>query len=413
MKENKMTKLPLDGIRVLDFGQMWAGPHVTQWLSVAGAEVIKIETSLKIDFMRNVGIPATVPVKERTPNHGSAFASLNYGKKSLTLNMNQPRSKELFKQLVKISDVVAENFGGAVMDRWGLGYGDLKQVKSDIILYAGSGYGRTGPHSERPSYAEIVEAFDGSSYMNGYPGGEPNTVGVAPWMDAGQAQHGAFAILCALYHREQTGEGQQIDAAMIEGSANFLGELLMDTIMNDRVGERTGNRDSVMAPHGCYRCRGEYGWVAIAVGNDTEWDALCATMGNPPWTRQPEFSSQFERGRNQDILDKHLEEWTRERDAYQITAVLQGAGVMAGPSLGPKGLVDDPHLKERGFFVENDHPVIGRLIYAGLPFRLSNAPRGNYGPSPLLGEHNDYVLGHLLGLPREEIEGLVKDKVLL
>ena len=365
-----MAKLPLEGIRILDFGQMWAGPHVTEWLSVAGAEVIKIETSLKIDFMRNVGIPATVPMKERTPNHGSAFASLNYGKKSLTLNMNTLQAKDVFKKLVRISDVVAENFGGAVMDRWGVGYNDLKKIKPDIILYQGSGYGRTGPHSERPSYAEIVEAFDGSSYLNGYPGGEPNTVGVAPWMDAGQAMHGAFAIICALYHREQTGEGQQIDAAMIEGSANFLGEALMDTIMNDRVGERMGNRDNSMAPHGCYRCRGEYNWVAIAVSNDTEWEALCGAMGNPPWTTKPEFADQLKRLQNQDELDRHIGEWTKDQDAYHVTDVLQKAGVMAGPSLGPKELVEDPQLKDRGFFIENDHPVIGRLLYAGLPFRL-------------------------------------------
>jgi benzylsuccinate CoA-transferase BbsF subunit len=408
-----MARLPLEGMRVLDFGQMWAGPHLTEWLSVAGAEVIKIETTLKIDFMRNVGIPATVPVKERTPNHGSAFASLNYGKKSLTLNVNTPQAKDIFKKLVKISDVVTENFGGAVMDRWGVGYNDLKKIKPDIILYQGSGYGRTGPHSERPSYAEIVEAFDGSSYLNGYPGGGPNTVGVAPWMDAGQAMHGAFAILCALYHRELTGEGQQIDAAMIEGSANFLGEPLMDTIMNNRIGERMGNGDNVMAPHGCYRCRGEDRWVAIAVSNDSEWKALCAVMGSPSWAGQSEFGNQLSRWHNSNELDKHIQEWTREQDAYDVTRVLQNAGVMAGPSLGPGELVEDPQLKDRGFFVENDHPVIGKLIYAGLPFRLSNAPRGNYGPSPLLGEHNNYVLGQLLGFSQAEIERLSIDKVLL
>ena len=408
-----MANLPLQGIRILDFGQMWAGPHVTEWLSVAGAEVIKIETTLRIDFMRNVGIPATVPIKERTPNHGSAFASLNYGKKSLTLNMNTPQAKDIFKRLVRISDVVTENFGGAVLDRWGVGYNDLKEIKPDIILYQGSGYGRTGPHSERPAYAEIVEAFDGSSYLNGYRGGEPNTVGVAPWMDAGQAMHGAFAIMCALYHREQTGEGQQIDAAMIEGSANFLGEALMDTVINDRVGERVGNRDNFMAPHGCYRCRGEYGWVAIAVSNDAEWASFCEAMGNPLWTKNPQFADQLSRFQNQDELDQNIEAWTKDLDAYHVTDVLQKAGVMAGPSLGPKELIEDPQLKDRGFFIENDHPVIGRLLYAGLPFRLSNAPKGNYGPSPLLGEHNDYILGELLGFSKTDIEGLVKDKVLL
>ena len=408
-----MKKLPLDGIRVLDFGQMWAGPHVTEWLSVAGAEVIKIETSLRIDFMRNVGIANTVPIKERTPNHGSAFASLNYGKKSLTLNMNTQQARDIFKRLVKISDVVAENFGGAILDRWGVGYADLKEIKPDIILYQGSGYGRTGPFVERPAYAEIVEAFDGSSYLNGYPGGEPNTVGVAPWMDAGQAMHGAFAILSALYHREQTGEGQQIDGAMIEGSANFLGEAMMDAIMNDRVGQRMGNRDSVMAPHGVYRCKGDYGWVAIAVSNDAEWRAMCKAMGNPDWTDRPEFSDQNSRWNNQDELDTHIQAWTKERDAYQITDLLQQAGVMAGPSLGPKELVDDPQLKHRGFFVENDHPVIGRIQYAGLAFNLSNAPKGNYGPSPLLGEHNYYVLSQLLGFSQAEIENFTKEKVLL
>ncbi len=408
-----MSKLPLDGIRVLDFGQMWAGPHVTEWLSVAGAEVIKIETSLRIDFMRNVGIANTVAIKDRTPNHGSAFASLNYGKKSLTLNMNTQQAREIFKKLAKISDVVAENFGGAILDRWGVGYNDLKKLKPDIILYQGSGYGRTGPFVERPAYAEIVEAFDGSSYLNGYPGGEPNTVGVAPWMDAGQAMHGAFAILCALYHREQTGEGQQIDGAMIEGSANFLGEAIMDSIMNKRVGKRIGNRDAVMAPHGAYRCKGDDSWVAIAVSSDSEWAAMRKVMGNPEWAKKPEFATQLSRWNNQDELDAHVEAWTKDRDAYGVTDLLQKAGVMAGPSLGPKELVEDPQLVERGFFVENDHPVIGRLKYAGLAFNLSNAPKGNYGPSPLLGEHNNYVLGQLLGFSKEEIETFAKEKVFL
>ncbi len=407
-----MSKLPLEGIRVLDFGQMWAGPHVTEWLSVAGAEVIKIETSQRIDFMRNVGISSAVPMKERTANHGSAFASLNYGKKSLTLNMNTQEAREIFKKLVKISDVVSENFGGAILDRWGVGYNDLKKIKPDIILYQGSGYGRTGPFVERPAYAEIVEAFDGSSYMNGYPGGEPNTVGVAPWMDAGQAMHGSFAILSALYHREQTGEGQQIDAAMIEGSANFLGEAIMDAFMNERVGERMGNRDSVMAPHGAYRCKGGYSWVAIAVSNDGEWKAMCTAMGNPAWAKSPEFATQLARWKNQDELDRKITEWTKEKDMYEVADVLQKAGVMAGPSLGPKEVTEDPQIKYRGFMVENDHPVIGHLSYAGLAFNLSNAPKGNYGPSPLLGEHNEYVLQKLLGYAKEEIDALVKAGVL-
>jgi len=405
-----MQKLPLEGIRIMDFGQMWAGPHVTQWLVVMGAEVIKVETSVRLDFMRMVGAPPAL--QDKAPNAGSGFACINNGKKSITLNMNQPRARELARELVKICDVVTENFGGPILERWGLGYSELKKLNPKIIAYAGSGYGRTGPHSERPSYAEIVEAFDGSTSVNGYPGGEPNTVGVSPWTDATQAMHGAFAIMAALYHRSKTGEGQYIDAAMIEGSANFLGELVMDYIMNGRIGECMGNRDKVMAPQGCYHCQGEDEWVAIAVSNDEEWKAFCSAIGNPEWTRKEEFIDEVSRWNNQDELDRHVEEWTRKHDKYEVMHILQKAGIAAGASLSVQGVAEDAHLKEREFFVETEHPVMGKLPYARLPWRINNAPEGYYNYAPLLGEHNDYVFGELLGLSKEEIAQLVEEKVI-
>ena len=170
-----MNKLPLEGIRVVDFGQMWAGPHLTQWLASLGAEVIKVETILRIDFMRYVGAPPHVT--RRNHNGGTAFAALNFDKKSITLNMNQPRALELAKQLIMKADIVTENFSGAILDRWGLSYTELKKMKPELIVYAGSGYGRTGPHTSRPAYAEIVEAMDGSTFANGYPDGPPATVG--------------------------------------------------------------------------------------------------------------------------------------------------------------------------------------------------------------------------------------------
>ncbi len=405
-----MQKLPLEGIRIMDFGQMWAGPHVTQWLVVMGAEVIKIETNLRLDFMRMVGTPPAL--RDKAPNAGSAFACLNYSKKSITLNMNQPRARELARELVKITDIVSENFGGPVLERWGLGYPELKKIKHDIILYSGSGYGRSGPHKERPSYAEIVEAFDGSTSVNGYPGGEPNTVGVSPWTDATQAMHGAFAILAALYYRSKTGEGQYIDAAMIEGSCNFLGELVMDYVINGRTGELIGNRDKVMAPHGCYHCLGEDEWVAIAVGNDEEWKSFCRAIGSPAWTKKEEFNDELSRWNNQDELDRYVEEWTSKHQKYEVMEILQKAGVAAGVSLSVQGVAEDVHLKERGFFIETKHPVMGRLPYASLPWRLSNTPKGHYHYAPLLGEHNEYVFSKLLGLSKEEINQLVEEKVI-
>lgn len=406
----KAHQLPLQGIRIVDFGQMWAGPHVTQWLAVMGAEVIKIETNQKWDQMRQAGMRRAD--WKGTPNEGTAFASLNYNKMSFTINMKHPRSVELMKDLIRMSDVVTENFGGEVLDRWGIGYSEMKKIKPDIILYAGSGYGRTGPYVGRPSYAEIIEAFDGSSSVNGYPGGEPNTVGVAPWTDGTQSMHGAYSILAALYHRSKTGEGQYIDAAMIQASANFLGELVMDQIMNGRSGSLVGNRDNYMAPHGCYRCRGEYNWVAIAVSSDSEWDAFCHAIGDPAWTHDKKFADQLSRWKNQDELDRHVTEWTRQHDDYEAMRILQEAGIPAGASLSPDTLVEDPHLKERGFFIETDHPVMGKLRFANVPWKLNNKTIENHRYAPLLGEHNEYVLGELLGLPPEEIAGLIEEKVI-
>jgi benzylsuccinate CoA-transferase BbsF subunit len=407
-----MQKLPLAGIRVMDFGQMWAGAHLSQWLAVMGAEVIKIETSLRLDFTRLLGQPPALAGKG--PEAGSGFAALNFSKKSVVLNMNTSKARELAKRLIQISDVVTENFSGPVLERWGLGYEDIKKVRPDIIVYAGSGYGRSGPHSKRPAYAEIVEAFDGSTYINGYPDGEPATVGVASWTDATQAQHGVFAILTALYHRARTGEGQYIDSSMIEGSANFLSELIMGYVMNGSLGERMGNRDSIMAPHGCYRCMdAEEGWVAIAIAREDEWRAFCDVIGNPEWTREDKFSDELNRWKNQDELDKHVEEWTRQHQMYEISEMLQRAGIMAGPSITTKQITEDQHLKEREFFIEHDHPVLGKIPLAAMPWRLSDCPRGNYSYPPLLGEHNDYVFGQLLGLSEEELEFCKKEKVFL
>ena len=405
-----VQNFPLNGIRVVDFGQMWAGPHLTQWLACLGAEVIKVENALRPDFMRMVGIP---PGFQRgNANAGTAFMSLNFGKKSVTLNMSQPRARELARQIIQKSDVVTENFGGPVLDRWGLSYDELRKIKPDIIVYAGSGYGRSGPHRARPAYAEIVEAYDGSTYLNGYPGSNPFTVGVSPWTDATQAMHGAFAIMAALYHRHNTGEGQYIDAAMIEGSCNFLGEMIMAYTMNGVTGERMGNRDMVMAPHGCYRCQGDDEWVAIAVSGDDEWQAFCEAIGSPEWTRRQEFSTGLSRRNHQDELDVLITDWTRERHQCEIMELLQKAGIAAGASLNVKDLVDDPQLKARKFFIDMHHPVVGKLTLAGLPWRPADDAATSYSPAPLLGEHNYSVFGELLGLSREEIDRLIAEEVI-
>jgi crotonobetainyl-CoA:carnitine CoA-transferase CaiB-like acyl-CoA transferase len=411
--EKIMKSQPLEGIRILDFCQMWAGPHTTEWLSVLGAEVIKVENQTRMDYMRTVGAP--VGLAGTGPDISSSFAALNWGKKSITLDMTQAHARDLVKRLLKISDGLAENFGGPVMERWGLSYVDVKKIKPDVIYFSNSGYGRSGPLKERPAYAEIVDAFTGATNANGYPGGEPAVIGVSPWTDCSAAIHGAFAMLTAIFHHRQTGEGQYIDASMIECGANFLGEMIMGYLINGNTGERTGNRDEIKAPHGCYLCKttkDEAEWVAISVADRSEWKSLCKLMGNPDWTRKKEFSDEIKRWENQDELDSYLGHWTRKFGAYELAEKLQRAGITAAASLSTRQLSLDPHINARGFFKMTDHSVLGKIPLPGLPIHFVDSPAGNYKTAPLLGQHNQYVFGDLLGLTTVEIQRLIDEKVI-
>ena len=390
-------KLPLEDIRVVDFTAAAAGPHVTQWLGVMGAEIIKVESNIRSDGLRE---------------HKPWFAALNHSKKSIALNMRKPRAVELAKELVKLSDIVTENFGGSVLERWGMGYSELKKVKSDIIVYSCSGYGRTGPFKESPAFAPIIDAFSGLTYMNGYTNGEPVNMGSMGWTDLLSGMHGVFAILAALYHRKNTGEGQYIDLSMCEQLIACIPEAVIDYSMNGRIRERAGNGDNVMAPHGIYRCKGEDKWVAIAVSDEEEWMAFCNVIGNPDWTKKDEFSDQLSRWKNQEELNILIQEWTVSHSHYEVMSLMQNAGVMAGACLSIPELVEDCHLNERDFYIDIEDSEEGRLHLARLPWKIRDIPEGNYKPAPSLGEHSDYIFKELLGLNEEEIIRLEKEEVI-
>lgn len=399
--------LPLDGIRVVDFTAVWAGPHVTQWLAVMGAEVIKIESRLRPDMVR-----AYWNLEATGHSINSEFAEFNFGKKGCSINMTRPEARDIVRQLVKVSDVVVENFGGSVMERWGLGYSELVKLKPDIIMYSGSGFGRTGPYKESPAFAGIAEAFAGLCSLNGYPGGEPRPMATFGYADITSAEHGALAILSALYHRSCTGEGQYIDLSMTEVVSTLIFDAHMDFTMNGRVQGVHGNRHRSMAPHGCYRCRGDDEWVAIAVGSDAEWRAFCKAMGSPQWAMDERFSTALGRWHNQDELDNRIQEWTRNLDHHEVTEILQGAGVMAAPSLSVEEVVEDPHLIERGFHLDVEHCGLGTWRLAALPWKLSDVPPGDYQAAPELGEHNDYVFKQLLKMSDDEVARLQEEQVL-
>jgi benzylsuccinate CoA-transferase BbsF subunit len=411
---DSMQTFPLDGIRIADFCQTWLGPHMCEWLAVMGADVIKIESDTWRDSSRraNPWVNGELdPSRADNPNISAQFTVLNLSKKSCTLNLKQPKAVELAKRVISISDVVVDNYAAGVMDRLGLGYSVLREIKPDIIMVSANAVGNEGPLSGIPGYAPVMDGWGGVISLTGYKGGWPDHSYSVGWTDIATGQYGAFAILVALRHREKTGEGQFIDISMMESVASRIPVAIMDYIMNGRVRKNTGNQDEIMAPHNCYPCTGGDKWVAIAVSTEEEWLALCQAMGNPEWCRDEKFADELSRWSNQDELDKLIGEWTRNYTHYEVMEMLQKVGVMAGASLDVEEVVTDPHLRERGFIVKIDQPNIGRT-WPGLPWKQTDTLKGNYQPAPALGQHNDYVFGELLGMPKDEIARLVEEQVI-
>ena len=405
-----MQQMPLKNIKVLDFTQVRVGPQITQWLAVMGAEVIRLETKFRPESFKMTNNPGnlTVAAKYRV----GYFASLNYSKESITLNMRNPKALELVKELVKHIDIVAENFRTGVMEKWGLGYNDLKKINPGIILISASGFGRTGPMKDEPAYAPVIDGFSGYSYVNGYPDGEPAEAGARGFSDSIAAYQGVFALLAALYHRSKTGEGQFLDLSMSEADVALGPEALIEYAVTRRVQGRIGNSDKHLAPHNVYRCLGEDNWVAIAVSNDKEWQGLCKAMGNPKWTKDARFTDAAGRRAHKDELDALIETWTVKHEHQEAMQILQAAGVIAGASLKVQELCEDLHIKERGFLVDIEYPDKSTIRRSALPLNLSVTGKGNYTHPPEAGENNQYVFGKIMGLSAEKIRELEKEQVI-
>jgi len=395
-----MSNSFLQGLRVIAVTQVWAGPWMGGVLADMGAEVIKVESNQKLDTMRR---------RPEGVNRGPNFNDYNRGVKSCTLNLKQPKGVEIFKQLVKISDVVIENLSPMAMPGFGLDYNILKEVKTDLIMVSVPGLGSTGPDKNYISYAATVEAIGGVAASFGYPGGEPATPSI--WTaDPTGGMYGALCVCNAVYFHHKTGKGQHFDIAQSEAITTFLPEVIMEYVMNGRIRPRMGNRDDIMAPHGCYPCKGEDKWVAIAVGTDEEWHALCHVIGNPEWSKEERFSDQFSRWNNQDELNKLLGTWTKNFTHYEVMYKLQNVGVAAGVSLNSEEVFNDPHAKDRGVFIEQNHPEAGKTLVYRSPWK--SALTAKNPPAPCLGENNDYVLKELLGLSDSEITNLTYEKII-
>lgn len=403
-----MAQLPLEGVRVADFGWILAAPQCTAWLGVMGAEVIRIESRQRLDPIRFLG---QNPRDPKGPDGSPLFNGLNYSKKGITLNLGHPRGAALAKEIVRRSDIVVENFTAGMMKRWGLGYEELCQVKPDIIMVSGSPLGQYGPDSHSVGWGPITQASAGICHLTGYPDGPPVSLG-GTWPDYMVGVVMAYAVLAALYCRRRTGTGQYIDLAMAEVVTAMLPEAVMDYTMNRRDQGRRGNQDDVMVPHNVYRCRGEDAWVAIAVETEEEWQNFCHAAGHPEWAADARFRGRESRKAHEQELDQLITAWTRERDRLDITRLLQGAGVAATPVYDTESLIADPQFRHWNFLVTPGHPVTGDHPVAGIPGKYSAIDTLRYTPAPCLGQDNEEVFGTLLGLSREEIARLQEEKVI-
>lgn len=409
-------KLPLEGIRILDLTVSWAGPKVTQCLADMGAEVIKVESIQYLDAQRGrKKVPRGMPwypdgdPGEHPWNRYGSFNQLNRNKLSITLDLQRSQGREIFLRLVRISDIAVDCFSATVMEDF-LNYDLLRETRPDIIVMRMPAFGMSGPYRNYRGWGSTVDCMAGGVSARGYLGGIP--LMPRSYGDPIAGYTGALALLIALQHRESTGEGQFIDMAQVEALVPFSAESFMDFALNGRIYEPSGNHHLSMAPHNVYRCKGEDKWIAIAISTEEEWKSFCDVSGNTEWSRDERFSNFPARLRNQEELDSLIEQWTIQREHYEIMQLLQSAGIAAGAVLTSDEIFSDPHLLVRDFFRTVNHSEAGTHPYPGPSWKFSKTPSTIRLAAPCLGEHNRYVLQELLHLSSEEIAKLEKDKII-
>jgi len=402
------VQLPLAGVRIADFTWVWAGPFATLQLAHLGAEVIRIESQNRVCVTRRLPPFAD---GEAGVNRSGYYNQFNQGKLSFSLNFKHPEAIKIAKKLVAVSDVASENFAAGVMDKLGLGYDELKKIKSDIIMISMSGYGAVGPESSYVSYGPAQAPLSGLSSLTGFPDFPPMHVGFS-YGDPNGGLHGAFAILAALMHRARTGEGQYIDMSQLETSIALLGEGVMGQIMNGEPPARDGNRDPYMAPHGLFRCEGDDRWVSLVIANEEEWQRFCSGMGRPTLASDARFSTLALRKQHEDELEKLITTWTETLTAEEVTTRLQAVNVAAYPVVTNQELAEDAHMQSRKFFAELPHPEVGIRKHAGVPWVFSDTPCQVHRSAPCLGQDTDEVMQRVLGYTQAEVAALKAEGVL-
>ncbi len=409
-----VATLPFAGLRVLDMTAFWAGPLAGHVLALLGAEVIHLESASRPDGARLVGgVPQT---EDRFWERGPIFAALNTNKKSVTIDFRDPRGIGLLRRLIATCDVVVENYTPRVLDQLGLDYDSLKVDQPDLVMLRMPGFGLDGQWRDLSAFAFVIEDASGLTWLTGHPDilpFEPYTIG-----DPNAGLHAVFGLLVALEHRAKTGEGGLVEAAMVDAGLNVAAEQVIEASAYGALLARAGNRGPTAAPQNLYQAAGpdesgrDDSWIAVAVATDEQWESLRRVLGDPEWAIDPALATAVGRGRAHDRIDAFLQQWCRARPADEIVDRLWEAGVPVGKVVQPHQQPELAQLAFRNFFEEVDHPVIGRSRYSTLPMQFSRGKeRVHERHAPLLGEHNEEVLGEL-GLTGSEIDALEVDGII-
>ncbi len=400
-----MTTGALDGIRVLELGTLISGPFAGRLLGDMGAEVLKIELPSSPDPLRTWG-------QAELDGHRFFWTVHARNKKAVTLDLRTGRGRELFLELVEMSDVIVENFRPGTLEKWNLGYDVLREHNRGIILVRVSGYGQTGPDAGKAGYASVAEAASGLRHMNGFPGGPPPRLALS----LGDSLAGMFAAqgaLAALYRRSVTGEGQVVDTALTESCLAIQESTIPDYDVGGVVRGPSGTRLEGIAPSNIYQSANG-SWVVIAANQDTVFRRLCQAMGSPELATDERFVDHLARGRNQDELDKIIGDWAAQREPHDIIATLSEAGVISGPINTVAEVVQDPQLQARNMIADHwDERVQRNVKGPGVVPVLSDTPGTiRNGGSARPGQDNEEVFGRLLGLEGEQLAALRAEGVL-
>jgi crotonobetainyl-CoA:carnitine CoA-transferase CaiB-like acyl-CoA transferase len=387
------TNQVFEGINVVEFAAIAAGPVIGKHMADHGARVVHVESHERPDGFR-VNYP---PYKDNKygVNRAGSFGICNNNKYGVTINLKEKEGVDLALELIEWADVVIENFTPGTIKKLGIGYEEMQRVNPDIILLSTCNQGQTGPHALHPGFGSHLSSLCGFTYMTGYPDRLPCIL-YGPYVDHVGVGYGVIAAAAALEHRRRTGEGQLIDLAQYEAGVQFMIPALLEYSTNDRVIERDGNRHSFAAPHNTYPCKGDDRWCVISVFNDEEWKTLCKCMGKDELISDPRFKTVPARKEHEEEVDKEVGNWTSQLPAEEVFKKLQENGVKAGIVQTIEDLYADPQLNHRGFWAPVDHPEIGRCHAEGPPFAFSKTPFKIDRPAPMIGEHNEIVFQRFL-----------------